>query len=957
MLKKIVVMMLTVCAFFICGNAFAGIINVPGDYPTIQQAIDVAQPGDDVVVGPGTYNEAVVMKQGVNLVGAGPQATVIRSSSRAVITAASGTTISNLKIEGFPQNPPMYPPQGAEYGIWCDNVITCRITNVEVGSVVEDTGGYRGSAHRTIAGIFITNSANIFIDNNVIHGITDYGDGTALGVFALCSSEITIYKNRIYGIREYSVHHAMGIYINTCSQVNIYNNLIYDLVGSSGPNMGIMSDAASYMNVINNVVSGIEGGNTPGDWGIYTRISSYCTLSNNIIANVDYGIEETSDCTNNTVSYNDVWQAPVPYIIMGAAFDNINVDPMFIGGSDASLFSYYTLNADSPCIDAGAPDTQYNDTNGTRNDMGVFGGSFRYAPPENADVFVFTFSTRARPGFDTEYTIIYGNRGGEKANNVDLRHILPKDVTLISCDPMYEVNGRIRLRWNIGDLASGAGGFIKVKINVPPETPLGTVLDSTTTIKAAGREDNDYNNIFYCRETVVGSYDPNDKGVTPQGFIKGDEALAYVINFENEGTAEAVNIKIIDTLSDNLDDSTLSQISNSGVYDFGTRTITWNLQDINLPPSGTGAVYFSIKPKEGLTPGTAIHNKANIIFDFNPPMDTPETITIIGNQEQIALQETARNLAAATEEMETSLIDLTPNLQPYFVLLDEAMGAAWQAFNEINDSQLPWKSFNRCQEKITEFKELLLGQGIYDLPAEIVNEWTAAIDNDLIPGIVEIYPPEPIAIAGSDSQSEAEGQLTLVRLDGSASYCPNPAKHIETYSWYDENGELAATGISPQVAVPLDSHSFTLVVNDGNMDSVAINTGTQNDSVVAIEVVDTTPPDISVSLTPNRLWPPNHKMVNITATVAAGDMCDPAPTVVLSSIVSNEPDNGQGDGDTPDDIQGVSVGTDDYSFLLRAERSGKSSGRVYTVTYTTTDASGNSKSATAVVTVPHDAWY
>jgi hypothetical protein len=120
--------------------------------------------------------------------------------------------------------------------------------------------------------------------------------------------------------------------------------------------------------------------------------------------------------------------------------------------------------------------------------------------------------------------------------------------------------------------------------------------------------------------------------------------------------------------------------------------------------------------------------------------------------------------------------------------------------------------------------------------------------------------------------------------------------------------------------------------------------------------VDVTPPDISVTVSPDMLWPPNHKMVDIVATVTVSDICDAAPTVVLTSVTSDEPDNakGNGDGNTVDDIQGTEIGTEDYEFQLRAERAGKGDGRVYTITYAVTDASGNSANASATVAVPHD---
>jgi hypothetical protein len=53
--------------------------------------------------------------------------------------------------------------------------------------------------------------------------------------------------------------------------------------------------------------------------------------------------------------------------------------------------------------------------------------------------------------------------------------------------------------------------------------------------------------------------------------------------------------------------------------------------------------------------------------------------------------------------------------------------------------------------------------------------------------------------------------------------------------------------------------------------------------------------------------------VRITAGITVSDVCDPNPKVRLVSIKRNEPDNGQRDGDTSDDIQDTAFGTDDRS--------------------------------------------
>jgi predicted extracellular nuclease len=120
--------------------------------------------------------------------------------------------------------------------------------------------------------------------------------------------------------------------------------------------------------------------------------------------------------------------------------------------------------------------------------------------------------------------------------------------------------------------------------------------------------------------------------------------------------------------------------------------------------------------------------------------------------------------------------------------------------------------------------------------------------------------------------------------------------------------------------------------------------------IVGLGVCDEIPPELTVSVSPDMLWPANHKYVDVFATVTVSDNFDPNPTVTLVSVTSNEDDDGLGDGDTPDDILIV----DDYTFQLRAERSALGEGRVYTITYQATDACGNSTTVSVMVTVPHD---
>jgi hypothetical protein len=125
-----------------------------------------------------------------------------------------------------------------------------------------------------------------------------------------------------------------------------------------------------------------------------------------------------------------------------------------------------------------------------------------------------------------------------------------------------------------------------------------------------------------------------------------------------------------------------------------------------------------------------------------------------------------------------------------------------------------------------------------------------------------------------------------------------------------------------------------------------------------IVVTDSEPPLFEMlSADPGSLWPPNHRLKDITVEWAVTDDCDAEPTVRLVSVTSNEPERhlpGWGAGNTEQDIVGAGLGEPDTELQLRAERAGVGGGRVYTLTYEAEDASGNVSTESVQVRVQHD---
>jgi hypothetical protein len=122
-----------------------------------------------------------------------------------------------------------------------------------------------------------------------------------------------------------------------------------------------------------------------------------------------------------------------------------------------------------------------------------------------------------------------------------------------------------------------------------------------------------------------------------------------------------------------------------------------------------------------------------------------------------------------------------------------------------------------------------------------------------------------------------------------------------------------------------------------------------NNAASATVIASNPAPQISnAAVSTPILWVANHKLTDVTVSYDVTDNCGTVTRTL--SVSSSEPVNGLGDGDTAPDWEIV----DANHLRLRAERAGRGTGRIYTITITATDSAGNSSHQEVFVTVPHD---
>jgi len=270
------------------------------------------------------------------------------------------------------------------------------------------------------------------------------------------------------------------------------------------------------------------------------------------------------------------------------------------------------------------------------------------------DIQVFTSSlVPPIPGNDHLQKLIVINNGNYPETNIDANYAHDGVLTYLNSNPaaLLAPNSSFPNNYSLAsplNINPGESNAFTLGFYTPKNLTLGTELymvDSAAHKSPVYNywitdEETPWNNRHDYYPVVVSSYDPNYKEVYPKGegeagIIDLDvKSFRYTIHFENNGTANAQKVVVIDTLDADLDIESFKTVYSSHdvkVQISTGRVVTFTFDHINLEytPVGVynafaqGMVAFTINAKtSSVKEGTKLASNSGIYFDYNAPVFT-----------------------------------------------------------------------------------------------------------------------------------------------------------------------------------------------------------------------------------------------------------------------------------------------------------------------------------------------
>ena len=335
--------------------------------------------GDSIIFRPGVHpgNHNLLNKNVVITSTHGPIITILSgiNNRESVITINRGK-LENLRIQN-----------GRVWAGGTSLVKNCFIKNNLALEDAEANMQIYPSGHG--GGIFITDTAEV-VDCKIVNNQSRRGGGgVAIDKFGILRNSIIFANSNLSAPLSEQPYSGGGVFISDHSFNAVVRNCRLTRNQTLGIGGGIAVDGpATVENCIFNYNYARVGG---GGYGLIdgnVELLTNCTFYRNSASHnpnysiISYGDLDIINCivsrgslvdreNNKFYSMNSTYSL-VQEVTVCMGEGNLVADPLFIDPENSN----FMLESGSPAINAGNPSNQYKDFNGSRNDMGAYGGPY-----------------------------------------------------------------------------------------------------------------------------------------------------------------------------------------------------------------------------------------------------------------------------------------------------------------------------------------------------------------------------------------------------------------------------------------------------------------------------------------------------------------------------------------------------------------------------------------------------
>jgi len=245
-LLSIVVTGLLISTLAVSVNGAALNVGLGGQYKSITEAVNAAQPGDTITISAGTYTENVIVTKSVTIKAASPGSTVVTAadpSKDVFLVQAKNVRVEGLTITGATSASAVHvdhssacvvtglSAHGNDRAVYLDGATNCEVSSSNLAN-----NGY---------GVYCDNASNNTISSSIATG--EQGNGKALGdgIYMYYSDANTITHTNL------SANHVFGISLFHSSGNTITNNSIL-----SNQDIGVRLRESNNNTLTVNTVSG-----------------------------------------------------------------------------------------------------------------------------------------------------------------------------------------------------------------------------------------------------------------------------------------------------------------------------------------------------------------------------------------------------------------------------------------------------------------------------------------------------------------------------------------------------------------------------------------------------------------------------------------------------------------------------------------------------------------------------